>query len=158
MVFDKYYNLYSWSTAEADIVQTNATMLASMPPKAQSKSEREENAALGKHIAELRKERGFTQVELAGQLAVSQAVIASYEGGRVRPHPRFILRLAELLEVSTDELLGAQPRKSNNRIPRRILRRVEQVAQLPLAEQKALLKTIDAVVDRHRMRTSAARS
>jgi len=125
-----------------------------MAHKAQTKAERATNATLGQHIAQLRKDRGFTQVDLAKQLDVSQAIISSYEGGRVRPHPSFILKLAELLEVSTDQLLGVQPRKSSGRIPRRILRRVEQLAQLPDAEQKALLKTIDAVVDRHRMRSA----
>jgi transcriptional regulator with XRE-family HTH domain len=85
-------------------METAPTLPVVMATRAQSKAERELGVTLGKRIAALRKERGFTQVEIAKLLGISQAVVSNYEIGRVRPHPDVLIKLAELLQVSTDEI------------------------------------------------------
>ena len=77
---------------------TNRDPSTSMSRRPLSPEQRQSNAALGKRIASIRKERGFTQVELAGRIGISQAAISNYESGRLRPHPELLRSLADLLE------------------------------------------------------------
>jgi transcriptional regulator with XRE-family HTH domain len=99
---------------------------------------------LGQRIARLRKEKGYTQVELAEKMGIIQVLISDYERNKLRPHPEVIVRFAMALDVTTDEILGlaGQERKTEN--PKlKIVRRMQKIEDLPASQQKALLKTID---------------
>lgn len=116
-----------------------------MPRKALTPEEKKIDKAIGARLARLRKERGYTQVELAEKLGVIQSVISSYERGRLRIHPTVIVKLTKVLQVTADELLGisAKPRREAA-LPRRFSRRLKAVGELPKRDQDALLRTIDA--------------
>jgi repressor LexA len=60
---------------------------------------------IGKRIAELRRERGLNQEELAELAMLHRVTIAKYETGQVEPGALAIGRIADALGVSTDELL-----------------------------------------------------
>lgn len=62
---------------------------------------------LAENLKRLRKEKHISQSQLAELVDMSQATIASWETGTRKPDTSMILRLAELLGVTTDELLGA---------------------------------------------------
>jgi len=118
-------------------------------PKAQSRPKATDTRApvesFGACLARLRKEKGFTQVELAQKLDSVQVVISDYERGKVRPSADMIVRLAKALDVSADELLGLKPmQKADAAHDRRFLRRLQAIAKLPKRDQDALLRTIDA--------------
>jgi transcriptional regulator with XRE-family HTH domain len=119
-----------------------------MTRRPQSEAQRKANVALGRRMALLRKERGFTQVELAEHLGVIQSVISSYEVGRVRPSPEMVLRISSALRVSADQLLGREDKEPKSKaaesVDRRFLRRLKLVKTLPKRDQDALLRTIDA--------------
>lgn len=117
-----------------------------MARKPRSKADRAKDSALGKRIAALRKERGYTQTELAEQLGIIQAIVSDYERGKLRPHPDMIVRLAKALRVSTDEMLGVKPPSKNGAaaVSRRVLRRLQAIDGLPKRDQDALFRTIDA--------------
>lgn len=116
-----------------------------MARKARSKAEKDKDLALRRRIAALRKERGYTQVELADQLGSTQAIVSDYERGKLRPHPEMIVRLAKALRVSTDEILGVKPPNKNGAtVSRRVLRRLQVIDGLPKRDQDALFRTIDA--------------
>ncbi len=101
--------------------------------------------AAGRHLAELRAERGFNQTELANQLGISQSLISQYEKGELRLNSAMIAGLVRVLGISADELLGLQTDKANGKKPpRRFLRRLEQIEALPKRKQEALIQTIDA--------------
>jgi transcriptional regulator with XRE-family HTH domain len=116
-----------------------------MARRPRSKAEKDKDLALGRRIAALRKERGYTQTELAEMVGAIQVVVSNYELGKLRPHPDMIVRLAKALRVSTDELLGVQPARQNGAIvSRRVLRRLQAIDGLPKRDQEALFRTIDA--------------
>ena len=46
-----------------------------------------EAKTIGKRLAEIRKSRGFTQVEVGGQLGMTQALVSDYERGKLRVFP-----------------------------------------------------------------------
>ena len=56
-------------------------------------------------MAHIRRERGFTQRELADNAGLIQTLASDYERGKLRLNADMILRFATALEVSTDELL-----------------------------------------------------
>jgi transcriptional regulator with XRE-family HTH domain len=57
-------------------------------------------------IKELRKERKLTQIELAKGIGYSQATIADWERGIIRPTWEAVIKLADYFDVSADYLLG----------------------------------------------------
>ncbi len=101
--------------------------------------------SIGQRIARIRKERGYTQREVAERIGLIPALVSDYENNKLRLNADMILRFAEVLEVSTDELLRPQSGKRPGRKPsRKVLRRLEQIETLPRRKQDALLTTIDA--------------
>ena len=113
------------------------------------KSAKEEPETIAQRLGRLRREKGITQVEMAEQLGISQPIISDYERGELRLHGELILKLAEILDCSTDELLGRRERKatagSGNR---RLLRMAQKFKLLPKRDQEALLRMIDALLSK----------
>lgn len=60
-------------------------------------------------LKSLRKARNLSQKALAAQLSVTQQAVGKWETGRSTPDPATVARLAELLDTSTDCLLGVTP-------------------------------------------------
>lgn len=100
---------------------------------------------LGQRVARIRKERGFTQVDLAEKIGLMQNIVSAIERDRLKLSAEMAIRFATALGVGVDELL--QPAKDvvkNGRKPsRKVLRRLEQIEALPPVKQTALLRTID---------------
>lgn len=66
--------------------------------------------SIGKTIAELRKEKGWTQIELAEKLQVSDKAISKWEKDNGAPSVEFFPALAELFDVSIDYIMtGNKP-------------------------------------------------
>ncbi len=106
---------------------------------------------LGQRLARIRKERGFTQVDLAAKAGTIQAVISDYERGRVRPHAAMLAQLAQAMNVSADALLGlAEPLTPKaGGFSRRVPRRMQLLEGFPAHDQKTVLKVIDALAAQH---------
>ena len=102
---------------------------------------------LGQRIARIRKEKGYTQIELAEKIGIIQALISDYELDKLRPYFDVVIRFAQALDVSTDELLGVKPSESKEKKPDlKIVRRVKKIQDLPPSQQKTLLRTIDTFI------------
>ena len=103
-------------------------------------------AVIGARLAQLRKEKGITQGELAKLLAISQPMVSDYERGELRLHGELILQLTQILGVSADELLGREeaPKRKGSIKNRRLLRQVQALDKLSKRDQQALLRTIEA--------------
>lgn len=61
----------------------------------------------------LRKQKGFSQEELATRLHVVRQTISKWEKNLSVPDADTLIRLAEILEVSVSELLGAKIENEN---------------------------------------------
>jgi len=64
-----------------------------------------DRAKFGAFVSELRKEKGITQKELAEKLCISDKAISKWETGNAIPDVTLLVPLAEILGVSTTELL-----------------------------------------------------
>lgn len=63
---------------------------------------------IGAFIAQLRKEQGLTQQDLADKLGITNKAVSKWERGDGYPDVTLIPRLAEVLAVSADELLQGE--------------------------------------------------
>lgn len=98
----------------------------------------------GQRLCRIRKEKGYTQVELAEKLGIIQVLVSDYERDKLRPYHEMIVRLAKALEVSADEMLGLKASKNKGSRPSlKVLRRMKKIETLPPTQQKVLLRTID---------------
>ena len=62
----------------------------------------------GRFIAELRKQKGFTQKELAEKLMVTDKAISRWETGKGLPDTSLLKPLGDVLGVSITELLSGK--------------------------------------------------
>lgn len=107
-------------------------------------------AEIGTRLAQLRKDKGITQAELAEQLGISQPMASDYERGKLRLHGELIIQLGEILGVSADEILGIKASKATKGVVknRRLSHRLEAIDQLSKRDQDALFRTIDAFISK----------
>ncbi|HEY6369673.1 MAG TPA: helix-turn-helix transcriptional regulator [Candidatus Sulfotelmatobacter sp.] len=99
---------------------------------------------LGERLARLRKQAGFTQIEFAKKVGITQVLVSAYETDRHLFSAEMAVRFALALDVSLDELLHPKAKKPVSKQPSlKVQRRIEQIEALPLYEQRALLTTID---------------
>lgn len=100
--------------------------------------------------------KGLTQTELAKRVGVNQQVIAYYEVEGISPAPDLLVKIADVLEVSIDELFGRKARRSALPAPESVRRwrRLRRVEELPEHDQKTILKMIDAMADRSKRQAS----
>lgn len=111
--------------------------------------------SIGERVARIRKDRGFTQVELAEKIGVIQSIVSAIERDVLKLSAEMAIRFALALEVTTDDLLMPAKRNgSQGKQPsRKILRRLEKIETLPKAQQVAVLKTIDNALELHTLKT-----
>ena len=65
-------------------------------------------------FAEMRKRAGISQVDLAKALGVTQSAVSQWEMGVTSPRQAMLLRLADVLGCTVDELLRGDAEKTKN--------------------------------------------
>lgn len=101
---------------------------------------------LGARIARLRKDEGITQVQLAEQLGTSQQTITAYEVGRRRVPVSSLPRIAKLLGVSVEELIGEDPKPAKRGPAPKLQQQLERITRLPKTQQRFVMQVIDSVI------------
>lgn len=102
---------------------------------------------LGARVAQLRKDQGLTQVQLAELLSISQQMVASYEVGRRRIPVSMLQSLAQALSVDLDGLLGEAAKARAKRGPAPVLaRHMERISALPKTQQKFVIQVLESVL------------
>lgn len=103
---------------------------------------------LGARIAQLRKERGLTQTQLAEILGLTQQMVASYEVGRRRVPVSLLPAIADALTISVEELIGRSPaRAAARRGPApKLQQQFERIGQLPKAKQRFVMEMLETVL------------
>ena len=96
--------------------------------------------SFGKRLVEARKKKGFSQEEVANRLNTKAPVIGRYERDEAKPSIEAAARLANLLEVSLDYLVG----NSDVEVNTNMLNRVLQLQTLNEDDKNTALKLLDA--------------
>jgi transcriptional regulator with XRE-family HTH domain len=111
-------------------------------------------ANFGERLALLRKAAGFTQIELAAELGISQRMISYYESPEATPPANLLPQIARALGVSIDELYGVSAKRrlvkqdGDSRLRRRLL----AIEKLDVAEKRQVLQILDAFIERGQLK------
>jgi transcriptional regulator with XRE-family HTH domain len=117
----------------------------------------ERTMSFGARLATLRKAAGFTQAELAEAIGMSRRMVAYYEVESDHPPTTVLPAIAQALNVTTDELLGAAPvKKAAKTKDSRLQRRLAQIEKLEAAERRQVLQLIDAFIERGQLKRKVA--
>lgn len=89
------------------------------------------------NLAYLRNQKGFSQINFAQKTDMSQQDIASYEAGKREPALNVLVEIAQILEVSIDDLLTKDMRPVGTLLGRnlRYLRKRERYTQTDMAHR-----------------------
>lgn len=101
---------------------------------------------IGKRIAIYRKTQNLSQAQLAQKLKVRQQLIADYEIGRRRMPISFLFKLANILFIKVEDLLGLENKNKPGPMSK-IERKIEYIKTLPVAKQKKILELLDSVIE-----------
>ena len=110
-------------------------------------------ADFGPKLATLRKARRLTQSQLAELLDVLPPVISRWENGVSKPQFDYVVKLASVLEVSFDDLLGDQHGKPAFEIKNRRLQELcRQVDRLEAQDQDVICHVMDSLIRKEQIR------
>lgn len=83
-----------------------------------SKEKNETNETLGMRISRLRKAKGYTQEEFSQLLGVTAQAVSKWENDNSCPDIMLLPKIAQLFDVSVDELLsGAEGKPQQDKAP-----------------------------------------
>jgi len=103
-----------------------------------------EHAFLGERLRQIREQRGLSQAELARRLGAGINQIPRYENNQADPSPFQLKRLAELLDVTSDYLLGLVDTPSGYRPTLELTQDERQVVEaLRQGDTRSLLHLLD---------------
>lgn len=104
-------------------------------------------------VHELRKERCWSQAELASRIGADAGQISRYENGRITPSADAIVRLAEAFDVTTDYLLiETAPRRPLHAPQDALGDQLADLASLDDNERALVLGVIDAITTKAKLR------
>ena len=105
------------------------------------------NKEIGARVAQLRREAGLSQVQLAQLLGVVQSAIASYEIGRRGIPVTQLLPLAEKLGVPVQSFFGLSDNSGGRSGPEsRLEQKIQQLKKLSRGKQKTVLDMLDGLL------------
>ena len=81
-----------------------------------------------KNLKRFRKQKGYSQQKLAKALDYGYTAIANYESGRNEPSLDSLIKIAEVLDVTIDDLLGMK-RKTGEKQLLSAFKRLDQEKQ-----------------------------
>ncbi len=96
---------------------------------------------LNQRIRELRIARKMSQVELAKALGVSKQSVSNWENDNIQPSIEMLIKLSETFSVSTDYLLGFEPKEclDVSNLPPTVISHFRQL----IDDYRKLSKTVD---------------
>jgi transcriptional regulator with XRE-family HTH domain len=112
--------------------------------------------SFGERLARLRKAAGYSLRELAEEVGISHIMLVHYEKHSGYPSAQLLPRLAKVLGVSADQLLGIEPVKENGRgQDNRLWRRFRQVEKLPPNQRRPIIQFLDAFLEKEKLKKAS---
>lgn len=114
---------------------------------------------IGDRIRRLRKERGWTQTDLAERVGSTKRSIVYYEGDAKYPPAPILAAMAGAFGVSMEALMAPEeperkpakdePDLLNDADDRRLWKRFQMVKQLPENDKRAIIRMLDNTIKAH---------
>ncbi len=106
---------------------------------------------LGQQITKLRKQKKLSQNDLGKKAGTSGDIIGRYERDEVKPSIEVAAKIADILEVSLDFLIG----KVTVEVDNQLLKRVIEVQQMDDNDKEHILYTLDALIKNVKLKSIA---
>ena len=107
--------------------------------------------SFGKRLKELRKQKRWTQKELAAMAHIGFSQFNKYECGLHIPPAEKLIELARLLDTSVDYLLSGQAPQDCSLHNTRLIKRFRELEQFDAEDQEAVIKLIDAMIVKNKV-------
>lgn len=111
--------------------------------------------AIGDKILKLRKNKGWSQQELAKKVSTSGPIIGRYERGEMTPSVDVAKNLAETFNVTLDYLVDATGSITEIK-DKAMLNRLLEIEKLDSEEKKTIVHVIDSLLRDARARKTYA--
>ena len=102
--------------------------------------------AFGIRLKELRKQKGWTQKQVANMLDVRYSHLNKYESGMHIPPIERLIQLADIFEVSLDYLVMGTPIEDTPIKNEILFRRFKILEHFKPDDQETVIKIIDALI------------
>jgi transcriptional regulator with XRE-family HTH domain len=102
--------------------------------------------SFGQRLSETRKKRGLSQEDLAAKIGTQGPAIGRYERGIAKPTIEVASKLATILEVSLDYLVG----NTETELSKNLIERIEAIQTLDSEAQKNVFALLDAFLRDYR--------
>jgi len=109
--------------------------------------------SFGGRLAELRKAAGYTQVEFATAVGITQRMVAYYEAPEANAPAHLLPQMAEALGVSVDVLLGTKPPKRVKQLAtNRLERRLMEIEKLDSKAKRQIVQLLDSFIEHEKLK------
>jgi len=112
--------------------------------------------AFGKRLKDLRKEKGWTQKELANRLEIRYSHLNKYENGMHAPPLEKLIQLAELFDVSLDFLVMGLPMEDSPIRNESLHKRFKTLETFDDEDKQTVIKVIDAIIAKRQVENAMA--
>ena len=107
----------------------------------------------GERLAQLRKAAGYTQVEFAAEVGITQRMVAYYEAPNAQPPAHLLPQMAQVLGVGVDVMLGmTQPRKVKRLATNSLERRMLAIEKLDPKAKRQITQFLDTFIEREKLK------
>ncbi|HEX8040268.1 MAG TPA: helix-turn-helix transcriptional regulator [Chryseosolibacter sp.] len=96
---------------------------------------------ISRRIADIRKERDWSQTDLASKSGVSREMIGKYERGEAVPSIEAAKKIADACDVSLDYLVGEG---TNSAFDKATVKRLQDIQKLSTEEKSHVYAMLDA--------------
>jgi transcriptional regulator with XRE-family HTH domain len=96
----------------------------------------------GKRLGEVRKDKKLSQDDLAKKMDMQGAVIGRYERDEVKPSIEVAARIAQVLGVSLDYLVG----NTDMLLDADVIKKIQEIQNLPEKDRDHLFYVVDNIL------------
>lgn len=107
--------------------------------------------AFGARVKQLRKDRGWSQKQLAAQLDIRFQLLNKYEGGQHIPPAETLIKLADTLKTTVDYLLTGNPQQEHPAVDDTLFRRFQVLERFSDQDKQTVITVIDALIAKHQV-------
>ena len=98
---------------------------------------------LGKIIKDYRKEKGYTQFEMAEKIGVSEFYISALETGSRKPGRETLIKLSNEMDMPIEKLLELKTERSMMIAADDLYKKI---SSLPMKKQRQIINIIDFII------------
>ena len=139
------------------VYSVNLFPLGYSPDMSIGRPAKTQRTEFGERLVAARQEAGLSQAQVAEKLGITQQSYGGWERRETALKPEHLVRLAEILNVTVDYLLGKENGRNRGGGPAGKARQIfERVSQLPRSTQQRILANVEDALTAYEVRKGNA--